>query len=133
MKFILCALLFVMASSFILPGNSKKRFTDFKKIVGTWRMQTSRGALYEQWQQESASSLSGRSFKVRGSDTAVLENVKLKLEGDDVFYVAIVSDQNNQQPVPFKLVWAENNTYTFENKEHDYPQRVIYNLLQSDS
>jgi hypothetical protein len=44
-----------------------------------------------------------------------------------------VSNQNNQQPVYFKLISKEDGRYIFENKEHDFPQRVIYHLVSNDA
>lgn len=35
-------------------------------------------------------------------------------------------DQNRGKEVCFKLVSREHNTYVFENKIHDFPQRIIY-------
>ena len=109
--------------------------TDFKPLhglTGLWKMEGKRGALYEEWLVSGDNQLTGRSYKINNRDTMVLENVIISLQGDAIFYTPVVRDQNNQQPVPFKLISYNNNRYVFENKEHDYPQRVIYELISSN-
>ncbi|OQP45601.1 DUF6265 family protein [Niastella populi] len=108
---------------------SGKEFKPLQGLTGLWKMDTKRGTIYEEWQVRSDSGLTGRSYKLNNKDTVVLENVVLSLQGNDIFYTPVVSDQNNQQPVPFKLVSCIGNRYVFENREHDYPQRVIYELV----
>lgn len=107
---------------------SAKEFKPLHGLAGLWKMETPRGALYEEWQVKDDNQLSGRSYKIKNNDTLVLENVTISLQGDGIFYIPVVHNQNNEQPVPFKLISSSNNRYVFENKEHDYPQRVIYEV-----
>ena len=44
------------------------------------------------------------------------------------YYVPTVFLQNNGQPVKFKLIESTRNKFVFENKEHDFPKRVIYHF-----
>jgi hypothetical protein len=96
-------------------------------------MQDSRGTLYESWKVVSEKEMRCRSYKLHGADTIVLENVQLVERDSGIFYIPIVSDQNDRKPIPFRLIDVEKNSYTFENKRHDFPQRVIYKLVSQDS
>jgi hypothetical protein len=61
---------------------------------------------------------------VQGSETAFFEYLCIQHTQDGVFYMA--SPKGKQPPTPFKLVSHDENAATFENLDHDFPQRVIY-------
>jgi hypothetical protein len=125
----LSILIMCISCSMAQQAYSDKEFKPLQGLTGLWKMDTKRGTIYEEWQMRSENQLAGRSYKLNNKDTMVLENVILSLQGNAIFYTPVVSNQNNQQPVPFKLVSCSGNRYVFENKEHDYPQRVIYELV----
>jgi hypothetical protein len=125
----LAILIMCISCSMAQQAYSDKEFKPLQGLTGLWKMDTKRGTIYEEWQMRSENQLAGRSYKLNNKDTMVLENVILSLQGNAIFYTPVVSNQNNQQPVPFKLVSCSGNRYVFENKEHDYPQRVIYELV----
>ncbi len=112
---------------------SKEDFLPLYELAGTWKMETPKGSIYEQWNRQDSYKLSGKSYKLKNTDTMVLEKIELTFNSGNIFYTPSVSDQNNQRPIPFQLVSASNNKFTFENKEHDYPQRIIYHLVSKDS
>lgn len=114
------------------PVYTANEFKPLHGLTGLWKMDGKRGAIYEEWQVSGDNQLTGRSYKINNNDTMVLENVVISLQGNAIFYTPVVRDQNNQQPVPFKLISYNNNKYIFENKEHDYPQRVIYELASAN-
>jgi len=114
------------------PVFTANEFKPLHGLTGLWKMDGKRGAIYEEWQVSGDNQLTGRSYKLNNNDTMVLENVVISLQGKAIFYTPVVRDQNNRQPVPFKLISYNNNKYIFENKEHDYPQRVIYELVSAN-
>ena len=67
------------------------------------------------------------------NDTVFSESISLELRENELFYIPTVGDQNNAQPINFKFISIENNEIIFENKEHDFPQRIIYKNPESDS
>ncbi|WP_207492051.1 DUF6265 family protein [Aridibaculum aurantiacum] len=103
-----------------------------EQLVGTWKMETSKGALYEQWVKLNAQEFSGKSYRISGSDTIIMETVQLMKEKEDLVYRVSVPDQN-EQPVSFRLISQSNNKWIFENKMHDFPQRIIYKFVGTDS
>jgi hypothetical protein len=132
---VIICLLFVFLSGSVAqqPTYSAKEFKPLHGLTGLWKMDAKRGIIYEEWQVRSDNQLSGRSYKINNNDTMVLENVIISLQDDAIFYTPIVHDQNNHLPVQFKLISCNKNRYVFENKEHDYPQRVIYELVSANN
>lgn len=105
----------------------------FNQLPGTWKMETKQGPLFEQWKLVADNKMEGRSFYLKNADTVVLETVKLEQYGEKVFYMPTVQDQNNKQPIKFTLTSQYGKYFVFENKQHDYPQRIIYELVNQDS
>lgn len=126
-------LLMAMPLAFLSCLIQQNVFLELKRLQGTWMMKTDKGLLYEKWILAGESELWSKSFKLNNSDTTILEHVQLVERKDGIFYIPVVENQNNRQPVSFKLVESAGNRYVFENKLHDYPQRIIYNLVKPDS
>lgn len=133
MKLLLC-ILFIppLFASLKQTQNNKEIFQRLAAVQGTWKMETSKGILYEGWQKINDTLMKGGSYKIKEHDTVYLERISLKHTGDGIFYVPVV-EENNMQPVNFKLTCYNNNSFVFENPEHDFPKRVIYELVSSDS
>jgi len=102
-------------------------------LAGTWKMNAGARSFYENWQIKDAHEMHGKSYRVTGTDTLVLEDVQVVAKQNIVYYIPVVTGQNAGQPVSFQLIRAENLTFTFENVKHDFPQRVVYHLVNNDS
>lgn len=127
---------YAFALALVVLITFRKQETGFEKLYileGIWKTETSRGAIYEEWKKESATSMKGKSFKLKESDTIVLENLSLVQEENDVFYIPVTINQNNQQPVKFKMASSANNKFVFGNPAHDYPKRIVYEIVNADS
>lgn len=99
----------------------------FTWLEGTWEMPRPKGGYrLETWMQKDSKTLSGKGLRVIGTDTSHLEAIELYVADGEVWYVPTVPDQNNAQPVAFKLVSSEDLHYVFENPRHDFPQRIAY-------
>lgn len=89
-------------------------------------MEQSNGSFrLESWQKE-RNSFIGTGMKVSSGDTVLLEELKIKCENEQIHYIALVPGQNNAMPIAFSLIAIEDHRYTFENRLHDFPQRIIY-------
>ncbi|WP_118950133.1 DUF6265 family protein [Taibaiella helva] len=131
LSFIAATALILSCSSWLpdrsrLPGN-------ISWLIGTWEQQTTRGKVYEQWLQDGDSTLSGKSFALKGKDTMVFESIRLRREGDDWFYIPQVKDQNGGQPVRFRATRLSATEMVFENPEHDFPQVITYRRNGKDA
>ena len=123
-------ILFVFLTAF---NYQQDVFSELQQLSGTWKMETGRGAIYESWKKTGKDEMQGKSFKLNGNDTITLEDVKLSKMSDGLFYIPTLADQNEGKPVSFKMIKSQNKTFVFENKEHDFPQRIIYHLVTKDS
>lgn len=132
MRRIIILLLAVTSSIYLQAQWSKEQFEQLYPLTGTWAMTMKSGLLLEVWEKANSHELLSRSFRVKEQDTVPLETVRLYLDGMNIFYTPTVPDQNNAQPVPFKLIELDNNRFVFENRNHDFPQRIIYHLKNND-
>lgn len=108
------------------------RLTKMEWLEGTWEFEVDNGLFGEKWKRVNDSLFSGVGYMLIGEDTSSTETLSLELRGEKLFYVAIVSDQNDGKPVSFEMVSDEDDTFIFENKEHDYPQKITYHHTAPD-
>jgi hypothetical protein len=102
-------------------------------LEGNWKNLSGEGAFYESWKRANDSVIEGKSYAIKNQDTVFFEQLSLQRKGSDVFYVPVIKNQNEGKPVYFKLVNDSSGKFVFENKEHDFPQRIIYRQLKPDS
>lgn len=112
-------------------GLSKIKQMDW--VIGKWENNAGDGSFHEIWTKTNDTIYSGRSFMIANEDTVFSESISLELKQNELFYIPTVSNQNNAKPIEFKFIAIENNEIIFENKEHDFPQRIIYKQLAPDS
>ena len=90
---------------------------------GKWMMETEKAEYYEEWIVSNETELIGKSYSVEGSEEFVSEILCLKKFGNQWAYVAVPEGQNITL---FVLAEFTPKKFIFENKEHDFPQRIIY-------
>ncbi len=133
-KYIIASGIFMLMGSFIYQAKSDdKTFKQLQALEGKWIMKTKKGFMGEEWVKVNEGNLQGKGFFVKGSDTVITERVSLKNTKEGIFYASSVEDQNNNQPIPFRLTSSEKKVFVFENPEHDFPKRIVYELVSSDS
>jgi hypothetical protein len=75
----------------------------------------------------------GESYFININNTLFAEKVRLEQRKNDLFYIVSVPNQNEEQPVAFKLTSSTNDYLVFENPEHDFPKKITYKLVTKDS
>ena len=127
----------VFSLIFLLGGfnttNNGKVFKKLYVLAGSWKMDGKRGPVYEEWKKLNKNHLQSRSYVIKGTDTIVNERVSLTNTKAGIFYTPVVEDQNDKKPIPFKLTGHRNNKFLFENPDHDFPKRIVYHLINTDS
>lgn len=99
----------------------------FSFVLGSWEMQTPKGKIVEQWSVGADKTLSGKSYRINmKGDSVLTEVLQIRTIGKDIFYCSTVANQNNGKEICFKLISTKDQIYIFENKEHDFPQRIVY-------
>ena len=103
------------------------RLKPLKPLLGTWETSNRDDRIIETWEYSNPRSFTGRSFKVGlNNDTTLLEEIEIKVKGSELFYIPTAAGQNFGNPVEFKLLTSVGGKHVFENKLHDFPQRIIY-------
>jgi hypothetical protein len=113
-----------------------KSFSELEKaswLIGEWQNNSTEGNASEVWAKKSDSTYFGKSYFVIGKDTVSLETISLEQNGNQLFYIPTVKNQNAGQPVKFTLTSSTNNQLIFENPKHDFPQKISYTQITNDS
>jgi hypothetical protein len=104
----------------------KTNFKQFTFMLGSWEMKTPKGKITESWVQDK-NGFRGKSYShnLKGDSTLTETIIIRNIEGN--FYFCVTGlEKNNTGTTNFKMVSSANNTFIFENKLHDFPQRIIY-------
>ncbi|WP_432671436.1 DUF6265 family protein [Flavobacterium sp. SM2513] len=115
---------------------NKYQFTELQKVdwfLGRWENNSAEGNLSESWKKLNDSTFSGESYFVIENDTVFAETIQLEERNSQLTLVVSVPNQNKEQPVAFKLTENSGNKLIFENPKHDFPTKIIYNQVGSDS
>ncbi len=124
--------LLLCCTALLATAQQKNKFP-FEKIAGHWEMKKANGkTMGEIWVKKSDNEMSGKSYLVKNGDSAWLESVQLIEKGDNTYYIPVAYGQNDGKPVPFKLTAANGTEYIFENTEHDFPKRIVYDFKSND-
>jgi hypothetical protein len=121
-KKILLVLVCILLGSVSGFAQSAEEISNF--LAGTWKMEGKES--FEQWEKSGESALKGRSFKIKDGKENVSETLEIKNIDGKIYYLATVPDQNNGATISFVLTAAKDNEFIFENAEHDFPKKLIY-------
>lgn len=104
----------------------------FNWLAGDWEDRTDSSLTAEYWNIESDTVIRGTGMYLVKKDTMFFERLSIELKDGEIYYVPIVNDQNNQLPVYFKLTAMQDTVFIFENPQHDFPQKIVYEFHQPD-
>jgi hypothetical protein len=126
MKIIGLLVLIILGIAVPVEGDSDLK--ELHWLVGQWKGQLGKNTYYESWKSTNHGTLEGRASMVNPQGKTILTEVlRIDKIGSHVVYIAAVKKNH---PVLFTLIETsgENNKpkWVFENKEHDFPQRIIY-------
>ena len=116
-----------------VSSNYLKKIEQLQWLVGHWTNSTQERQSHEIWTRENDSTLRAHSFTLVDKDTVFAERVTLKQVKDELLFTVIAYNQNDDQPVTFKMISSEGRVFTFENQEHDFPTRISYSNPVQDS
>lgn len=102
--------------------------TTFNWLVGKWEAQTKEGKFFEYWSKENCM-LEAQGGELVKRDTVFKEWLTLTKIKNYWCYVPVVG---KQAPIAFTLKESKGSTFIFENKEHDFPQQIIYEYIDKD-
>ena len=102
-------------------------------LLGSWTDSSKMGKATETWHKENDSTYKAESFIVSQKDTIFYEQVKLEQRNNDIYYIAKTKGQNDNEAVSFKLRSKNAEALIFENPQHDFPTKIAYTKIGSDS
>jgi len=119
------------------PKIESKKFEKINQLqwlLGTWVNQKGNEYSQETWSRENDSTFTAYSFvEVNKKKVVFAETMALEQKDGMLILTVATANQNEQKPVAFTWVPSENGQFLFENKGHDFPQRIIYTNPAKDS
>lgn len=131
-KYILLLSAFLIISCNNKSNKSFDKLNEMSWLNGKWENKLGDGKIVENWKKTNDSVFSGASYFIKGKDTLHFERIELKQIDENLFYIATVQGQNNNEPVEFKLNPNTEVSFSFENPTHDYPQTIEYKKLSDN-
>lgn len=113
--------------------SNPKLATTFNWLLGQWEAKTGETNFYESWNMLDDSTLKAFSFMLKGSDTVFSENISLAYRMGKIEYIPLFPGEKPEDAVRFVLIDSTRHVFVFENKSHDFPQRIIYKAISQDS
>lgn len=101
------------------------------RLAGCWERIVANGRTVEQWLPEEGGMLLGMSRTVR--DGKVREYEFLRIDRDSAGKLRYVAQPSGQAEATFPLKSLSEDTVVFENPQHDFPQRILYRLVDKDT
>lgn len=99
-------------------------------LAGCWERGSGNRIVEEQWMRPRGGTMLGMARTVRGDSTIEWEHLRLAAERETLVYHAMPS---RQEPAAFRAIGVSTDAVTFEDKTHDFPQRIIYRRAPGDS
>jgi hypothetical protein len=105
------------------PAQQKASLEDVAWLSGCWEGRQGKAIIEEIWSKPRGGSMLGLGRTVKGDRTASYEFMQLRKEAGSLVFMP---QPQGGSRVSFPLKDSFGGRLTFENKEHDFPQRVIY-------
>ena len=110
-------------STDVVDGQSK--LDALAWLAGHWVCEQDGRVTEEIWMPPSGTIMPGVNRSVGPSNQTAFEYMRMaETDGQLAFYAS----PNGKPETPFQLIAVDETSATFENSNHDFPQRVIYRL-----
>ncbi len=127
-RFLLFFPILFFAIQFSSCGNTSGNIENIDWLIGQWQGKDVNDLVFhENWERDGKSSFTGSSCTITpDGDTIYRETLKINLVDGTPYFVSTVP--KTKGPVLFKMVQGDAQTAIFENRDHDFPQRISYTL-----
>ncbi|HEY2976004.1 MAG TPA: DUF6265 family protein [Pyrinomonadaceae bacterium] len=116
-------LLVLMAMVTADQAQKKASLDDLSWLSGCWERRQGSAILEEIWSKPAGGSMLGLGRTVKENRTVSFEFMQFREENGSLVFLP---QPQGGSRVPFPLKDSSGGKLTFENKEHDFPQTVIY-------
>lgn len=109
--------------------NSEDPYKNTKELSwlkGKWSAHVEGSDVNETWTMKNDSTWIGKSAFLRDGKALFTEVMSIRQENGKLIFVSAVSDQNEGDEVVFTEIQRTAESVLFENKNHDFPQRIAY-------
>jgi hypothetical protein len=106
------------------PAEQKPDLTKLSWLSGSWVMEKGATRVEEHWTPVRAGTLMGVGRTMRGEKTVFYEFLRIEVTPDGITYFA--SPRGRDPATPFRMTEMTDSKVVFENLQHDFPNRVIY-------
>ncbi len=130
---LLPAVFISICSASLPPANNTHALSSITWLLGNWENVSPKRILCEQWKKRDDSTFTGQSFIIKNSDTTYLESVIIQHRNGVTSYNPTVPDQNEGRQIQFVFTSITNGSFTAENPQHDFPQKIVYMAKGADS
>ena len=118
-----CCLAFVCASAWAAEVDLRVDISKLSWLEGLWTGSRNGVEFEERWTSVKGQALLALHREVKNGRMSAFEFLRIDSTKEGVFYF---SSPNSAKPTPFKLVELAERRVAFENKTHDFPQRILY-------
>ncbi len=115
----------LMVTMLALALSARADISELQWMAGCWSQDGREAGSVEQWTAPAGGSMLGMNRIVSGGKTISFEFMRI-VEKDG--WTGFVASPSGQETARFELISMSANRVIFENKEHDFPQRIIYRL-----
>lgn len=123
----------VMSSFVAVPVNAiaaEMNVTSLAWLAGCWQADWGEAGSGEHWLPPAGGTMLGVSRTVKNGKTAEFEFMQLRVNSEGkLVYIALPS---GQKETTFVATAVGERSVTFENPQHDFPQKVSYQLQSDD-
>lgn len=102
-------------------------------LLGTWVNESGEEFSQETWSKENDSTFTAFSFIQIKGETVFAETMALEQKHDSLLLTVAEANKKDAAAVSFRFISSEEKAFVFENKHHDFPQRIIYTQPAKDS
>jgi hypothetical protein len=124
----------LLAGSAVLTGfqarASQSEIEKARWLAGCWELERGARSGFEMWMPPAGGVMMGASRTVAGGKVVEWERLQLAEQDGKLVYTSLPSGQTEAS---FVSTVVTDSSFTVENLEHDFPQRIIYRRRGADS
>lgn len=131
LKIIVLCVLMVMTAVTFSNANQNAGIEQLEWISGCWVLDDGKQRTEETWMKPAGKSMVGMSRTVAAGKTVHFEQIQIREVNGQLAYIVALG--MGVKPTAFKLARNSANEVVFANREHDFPQRIIYRRESTDA
>ena len=119
-----------IALALLVPATASAQVQQLRWLAGCWELRTPTRVTQESWIAPAGDLMLGTSRTVIRDVAREFEFLRVESRGGTATYVA---QPGGGTATAFGATVLSDTAVTFENLQHDFPQRIIYRRIGSDS